>query len=553
MAKERTGAELVVKCLEAHGVTHIFGIPGAKIDGVFNALVDSTIQLIVCRHEQNAAFMAAAVGRRTGKPGVVLVTSGPGVSNLTTGLLTATTEGDPVVALGGNVPRNMLLKESHQSTQNATLMAPVTKKSSEIAAVENIPEAIANAFRVATAPRRGATFISFPADILAEKTTVDVIQPRRERCGQASVSSIARCAAAIDGAKFPVLMLGQEASRPKNAKAIIELLKKTKLPTVGTFQAAGVVPRELVGTFAGRVGLFANQPGDHLLNQADVVVTVGFNPAEYDPEVWNASRTKRIVHVDYRSSDIHATYAPEHEVVGDIATNLSALTEALDASRARPNAEHAAPYHQALLRAIDARPSTDANPRLLHPLQFIRDLREAIDDETTVVCDVGSIYMWMARYFLAYRPHGLLFSNGQQTLGVALPWAAANKLCEPERRVVSMSGDGGFLFSVMELETAVREKLDFVHFVWRDGTYDMVAEQEIMKYGRPSGVAFGDVDLVSLAKAFGASGFALEDPADFPRLMKDAFACKGPVLVDIPIDYSDNRALFEVVCTDLGN
>ena len=180
-------------------------------------------------------------------------------------------------------------------------------------------------------------------------------------------------------------------------------------------------------------------------------------------------------------------------------------------------------------------------------------LREAIDDETTVVCDVGSIYMWMARYFLAYRPHGLLFSNGQQTLGVALPWAAANKLCEPERRVVSMSGDGGFLFSVMELETAVREKLDFVHFVWRDGTYDMVAEQEIMKYGRPSGVAFGDVDLVSLAKAFGASGFALEDPADFPRLMKDAFACKVPVLVDIPIDYSDNRALFEVVCTDLGN
>ena len=209
-----TGGQLVVKCLEAQGVEYVFGIPGAKIDSVFNALEDSPIQLILCRHEQNAAFMAAAYGRLTGRPGVVLVTSGPGVSNLATGLLTATTEGDPVVALGGNVSRGMALKSAHQNTDNVQLMKPVTKTSVEVQVPQNIPEVIANAFRVATAPKSGACFISFPQDVLLESTAAPVIplQPKISY-GASNQSTVMAVANLINHAKFPVLLLGEEASR----------------------------------------------------------------------------------------------------------------------------------------------------------------------------------------------------------------------------------------------------------------------------------------------------------------------------------------------------
>ena len=556
MNTSRTGAELVVACLEAHGVTHVFGIPGAKVDAIFNALEDSTIKLVVCRHEQNAAFMAAMVGRITGQPGVVLVTSGPGVSNLATGLLTATTEGDPVVALGANVARSMLLKESHQVTKNVALMEPVTKKAVELSAAENVAEAIGNAFRVASEPHGGACFVSFPTDILSEQTTAPVLAPRSLGTGGAApLSEVVDAVRVIENASCPVLLLGAESSRPKNAHALIRLLEKTALPTLSTYQAAGVVPLRLGKLFAGRVGLFDNQPGDKLLEQADCVVTVGFHLAEYDPEIWNARNDKEIVHIDYRPSDLHTTYEPAHELLGDIATNIGVLTEASADSFAERNRETALVHHKALMEMINAPPASppDAKPAEIHPLTFIRGLQGHIDEETTIVCDVGSVYMWMARYLLAHHPHHLLFSNGQQTLGVGLPWAIAAKLCRPEQRVISISGDGGFLFSAMELETAVREKVDFVHFVWRDGSYNMVAEQEIVKYGRTSGVDFGAVDLKHFAKAFGAKGYVLRKASDFESLLDEVFSQKGPVLVDIPIDYRDNPSLFRAVQSDLGH
>lgn len=539
------GGQLVVKCLEAQGVEFIFGIPGAKIDTVFDALEDSTIQLILCRHEQNAAFMAAAYGRLTGKPGVVLVTSGPGVSNLATGLLTATTEGDPIVALGGNVARDMALKASHQNTNNVQLMKPVCKTSVETEVPEIIPEAIANAFRTAVAPRSGACFISLPQDVLKEMTSAPVIKPASRICyGLAHPETIRAVSQLINQAKCPVLLLGEEASRPENTEAIRKLLLKTGLPTVGTFQAAGVVSRELVSCFAGRVGLFRNQPGEQLLNQSDIIITIGFDSVEYDPEVWNAECQKTIVHIDYSPATIREAYQPKYEVLGDIDANLSALIELLDTSMVLRNQKNVKPYHEAHQKIILTGKSLSRG-KLMHPLHFIHELREAIDDDTLITCDVGTIYMWMSRYFLSYQPHHLLFSNGQQTLGVALPWAMAAKLVYPNKKIISMSGDGGFLFSSMELENAVRNKLDFVHFVWRDGSYNMVKEQELMKYKRPSGVEFGKVDLADYAKAFGAIGYELQDPADFSELLQEALKQKGPVLIDIPIDYSDNPGLFE--------
>ncbi|KTD31695.1 acetolactate synthase [Legionella moravica] len=547
------GGQLVVKCLEAQGVEFVFGIPGAKIDTVFDALEDSSIQLVLCRHEQNAAFMAQAYGRLTGKPGVVLVTSGPGVSNLATGLLTATTEGDPIVAIGGNVPRSMALKESHQNTNNVALMAPVTKTSVEVLVPQMIPEVFANAFRCATAPKRGACFISLPQDVLTEMVNAPVIKPLADiRYGIAHQQSLQAVADTVNAAQFPVLLLGQEASRPENTQAIRALLDKTHLPTVGTFQAAGVVSRSLVSCFAGRVGLFCNQPGDQLLNKADVVITVGLNMAEYDPETWNVGKERTIIHIDYLPAKIHETYQPKYELLGDVDANIAALTDLLNASMVSQNDKHVKPYHDMHQKIIQSGEHLSKG-NLLHPLHFIHELRNAIDDDAYVVCDIGSVYIWMARYFLSYEPHHLLFSNGQQTLGVGLPWAMAVNFVHPDKQIVSLSGDGGFLFSAMELENAVRHKQNFVHFIWRDNCYNMVKEQELMKYKRGSGVDFGTVDIINFAKAFGATGYELKHPSDFKSLLHETLAQKGPVIVDIPIDYSDNPKLFEAVSSGSGN
>jgi acetolactate synthase I/II/III large subunit len=544
-----SGAQLLVKCLETQGVEYVFGIPGAKIDRVFDALLDSKIKLIVCRHEQNAAFIAAAYGRLTGKPGIVLVTSGPGVANLTTGLLTATTEGDPVVAIGGNVTRAMGLKQSHQSMNNVELMKIVTKSSVEVGLVDVIPEVVANAFRIALTPQSGACFISVPQDVLSDMTTQKpVVTTMLPSYGQAFVGQLQQAAQLINQAKQPLLLLGLEASRPQNTDAIRALLKHKPFAVISTYQAAGVLSQELLDCFIGRVGLFKNQPGDQLLDVADVIVTIGFNSVEYDPEVWNEKNDKTVIHINYTPCNIHQTYHPVLEILGDIAINIQALYAYLDQRTFIHNNKLIADQRIKLFDMIDSGKLLNQAP--IHPLRFIYELQQVMNDNTTVCCDIGTNYMWMARYFLSYKPHQVLFSNGQQTLGVGLPWAIATNYARPGDQVICISGDGGFLFSAMELETAVREKLKFIHFIWRDGAYNMVLEQEMMKYHRKSGVDFGAVNIVDFANAFGALGLELRDPAQFKDLFAQAVKANKPVLIDVPIDYSNNQELFSIIANE---
>lgn len=544
MTATTTAAKLLVDCLVKHEVKYIFGIPGAKIDAVFDALLDSPIKIIVCRHEQNAAFMAAAYGRLTGKPGVVLVTSGPGVSNLATGLLTATTEGDPIIAIGGAVARNMRLKQSHQSTDNIKLMEAVTKARMEVNMTENIPEVVENAFRIASAPRSGAIFISLPQDLLKQETTATpyAFAPMTKQ-GPAATNLIQQAVELINNAKRPVLLLGMEASRLDNTNAIRALLSQHPIATVSTYQAAGVISRELINCFAGRVGLFKNQPGDRVLDAADVVITIGYNPVEYDPELWNASGKRTIIHIDYQAADIHSTYLPNCELLGDIATTLTAINTLVSLSSQLSDDKLVQSLQQELFTLIDSgKQHTEA---LMHPLRFINELRRLIDDNTIVTSDIGSHYMWLARYFFSYQPHHLLFSNGQQTLGVALPWAMAAKLVYPQKKIISISGDGGFLFSSNELETAVRENLSLVHCVWCDGAYNMVQEQQQMKYQRDSAVHFGHVDLVKYAESFGAYGFRINHADEFTKVLTQALTLNKPTIIEIPIDYRDNPELFK--------
>lgn len=547
------GADLVVDSLINHDVKYIFGIPGAKIDRVFDTLEDKGPQLIVSRHEQNATFMAQGIGRITGKPGVVIATSGPGISNLATGLVTATAEGDPVLAIGGQVKRSDLLKRSHQSMNNVAMLEPITKYSAEVQDANTLSETIANAYRRAKSGKPGASFISIPQDVTDSPVSVKAIKPlTAPKLGSASVKDINYLAQAIRNAVLPVLLLGNGASDEKVTASIRKLLESVKLPVVETFQGAGIVSRELEEeTFFGRVGLFRNQPGDMLLKKSDLVIAIGYDPIEYEARNWNAEISARVIVIDVAQAEIDTYFQPERELIGNIADTIDLLLPAVN-GYALP--QGSVEYLQNLKKNLDGDIKFDRQSKegLVHPLDVIDILQDQAKDDMTVTVDVGSHYIWMARYFKSYEARHLLFSNGMQTLGVALPWAISAALVRPNKTVLSVSGDGGFLFSAQELEVAVRLKLPIVHMIWNDGRYNMVEFQEEMKYGRSAGVQLGDVDFVKYAEAFGAKGYRVDSKESFKETLEQALkeSANGPVLIDIPIDYKDNGRLGETILPD---
>jgi acetolactate synthase I/II/III large subunit len=538
------GAELVVRHLEAQGVSHVFGVPGAKIDRVCDALAGSRIQTVVCRHEQNASFIAQGIGRLTGKAGVCLVTSGPGTTNLVTGFATATSEGSPVVGLAGVVPRAMRLKQTHQSLDTATLFRPVAKYSAEVSSEMAIGEVLANAFRAAESPRPGAAFVGLPSDVMDAAAPEVVLTPVSPvRLGPGPKDAIADAARRIDRAQRPVLLLGMLASEPQAALAIRAMIQAARLPVVTTFQASGILTRDMLSLFAGRVGLFHNQPADRLLDAAELVITVGYDPIEYDEALWNKGHSRDIVHIDAVPCDIDAAYKPAIEIIGDIADSIQALAPLLVSQERRDPALRSVIDEMAMVREKGARER--GTP--IHPLRLVADMQAVVADDVTLCLDVGSFYIWLARYLQVFRPRQMLISNGQQTLGVGLPWAIAACLVRPGEKVISVSGDGGFHFSSAELETAVRLKCNLVHIIWRDGSYDMVGFQEESKYGRRSWVEFGPIDTVRFAEAMGARGFAIERAEDFAPTLRKAMELPGPVLIDVPVDYSHNKALGQQV------
>ena len=549
MTEEKFGADLIVDSLINHDVKYIFGIPGAKIDKVFDTLVDKGPELIVARHEQNAAFMAQAVGRITGEPGVVIATSGPGASNLATGLVTATAEGDAVLALAGQVKRGDLLKRTHQSMNNAALFEPITKCSAEVQDPDTLSEIVANAYRLSKAGKPGASFISIPQDVVDSKVKVKAIKPMHEpKLGNASIDDINYLAQAIKNAVLPVFLLGSGSSSASVTHAIRELLQYVNIPVVETFQGAGVISRDLVHNFFGRVGLFRNQPGDMLLKKSDLIIAIGYDPIEYEARNWNAEIDSRVIVIDKALAEIDTYYQPERELIGDIAQTLENLIPAIRGYKIpEGSVEYLDGLHDLLSKNEFDR---NAEPNLVHPLDFIDVFQAAVKDDETVTVDVGSHYIWMARNFKSYEPRHLLFSNGMQTLGVALPWGISAALLRPGKKVYSISGDGGFLFSAQELETAVRLNLPLIHIIWNDGRYNMVEFQEVMKYGRASGVDFGPVDFVKYAEAFGAKGLRVTNKEDLAKVLSEIDSTTGPVVIDVPIDYKDNVKLGETILPD---
>ncbi|KAK1831028.1 acetolactate synthase [Podospora conica] len=554
--------QIVIDSLLAAGVKYIFGVPGAKIDSLFIALLDHPeIKVVVCRHEQNAAFIAAAVGRLTGRPGVCVATSGPGTSNLVTGLVTATDEGAPMVAIVGSVKRRQAANRTHQSLHATELLAPVTKKVVAAVDPDQIAEIMVDAFRVANSHPRGATAIILPVDIMTAgvKSTIPAFPSTGftpPDYGPSLDSYLQDAATLIAAAKCPVLFLGSRAADAPVVDAVHAFLRQHPIPVVETFQAAGAISRELVHLFFGRVGLFRNQPGDKLLQASDLVITLGYDQAEYDASLWNTSpRTTPILHIDTSPADLGHAYSPRLELIGSLTATLTALTSLLTSTPvARPQDT---PAIQSLLASFNSwRTSVpDPTPGPVHPLHFIRLLQALLPDPDTVVtCDVGSVYIYFSRYFYSYAPRTFLVSNAQQTLGVALPWAIGASLSQAPvpcaHKVVSVSGDGGFLFSGQELATAVQQGCNITHFVWNDGHYNMVEFQEVAKYGRSAGVELGGVDFKAYAEAFGAKGMRVTEGGQMEEVMREALAWEGVCVVDVAIDYSGNGELMREVHED---
>jgi len=552
MSDQKYGADIVADSLTNHGIDLVFGIPGAKIDRLFTTLEhpapgQKVPKLIVTRHEQNAVFMAQAFARITGKPGVTIVTSGPGVGNLVSGLMTASAESDPVVAIGGQVPRKDLYRLTHQSTNSVALFAPITNYSSEIQDPNNISEIIANAFAAANGAKKGAAFVSLPQDVDDAPVSVEALPPMPyAKQGAAALADLDWLAEQIKQAKLPVLLVGARSSDDETVAALHKLLKQTTLPVVETFQGSGVISRELEPeTFFGRIGFFRNQTGDKLLKQSDLVITIGYDAIEYEPRNWNKENDLNIVALDTTPVQIDNNFMPKRQLVGDLGQSLDLLTERVAGYELPVYSQAILKTLKADLRASDEPTYTPAQGQLNHPLNIIKAIQAHVTDDMTVATDIGSHYIWMARHFKSYVARHFLISNGMQTLGVGLPWAMTAAMLRPNAKAVSVSGDGGFFFSSMELETAVRLKLNTVHIVWNDNAhYDMVKFQEEMKYdGRSAGVDFGNIDLVKYAESFGAKGLRVNTPDELNAVLDEAFASEGPVVVDIPVDYSHNFEL----------
>jgi acetolactate synthase-1/2/3 large subunit len=444
------------------------------------------------------------------------------------------------------VPLEERSKSTHQSLLSVTLMRPVTKYAAEIVTPAQIGELVGEAVRAAETGRPGATFLSLPRDVGLAPCDVDLDLTfgRVPAAGTGATSESEKAAKILAASKKPTLLLGMQASDPRFSEQVRHFIAATGIPFVSTFQGPGEwAAGKNRNLFGGRIGLFKNQPGDRLLAASDCVMTIGYDPVEYDPEFWNDDPLRPIVAVDSVPARQDRHYLPVAELIGDIGASLAMLQKQAGVKIDPAHLTLAAAGRAEIDGVIAAGAKKGGFP--VHPLRILHELTKVITEETTVALDVGSHYIWMNRYFSAQRARQILVSNGQQTLGVALPWAIATHLLRPGKPIISVSGDGGFMFSATELETAVRVGARFVHLVWDSGSYDMVAFQEQAHYGKTAGIELGHVDIPKFAESFGCRGVAIQDVAALGPALREGLTSPVPFLIQIPVDYSENLSLMK--------
>ena len=533
-------AELFVRCLENEGVEYIFGIPGEENLDVMDALLDSRIQFIATRHEQGAAFMADVYGRLTGRAGVCMATLGPGATNLITGVADANMDHAPLVAIAGQADPHRLHKESHQVLDLEQLFRSFTKYSSRILAPDIITEVTRKAFKVAQTEKTGACFIEFPENIAGMHIDDTPLRVKHASMPEPPADRVAYAAEVISNAREPIILAGNGVVRAGACAELADFAEKLNIPVTNTFMAKGVLPFRHPMAL-GSAGLQSQDYVNFGFEHADAIICIGYDLVEYHPRLWHPTRDRTIVHIDSSPAEVDAHYPVCVGVVGDIRHSLKRIAE-----QATPHQGHALrPLREALIKEMNQHRDDTAFP--LKPQKIIWDLRTALDLEDTVICDVGAHKMWMARMFRCEYPNTCLISNGFASMGIAVPGALAARLAQPERKVVAVTGDGGFLMNVQEIETAVRLKMAMVVLIWNDSGYGLIEWKQMNQFGRPSHVAFGNPDFVGLAESFGARGYRIEEAGQLLPALRQALADDAVSIIDCPVDYSENLRLTETL------
>jgi acetolactate synthase I/II/III large subunit len=544
---ERKASDLFVECLEAEGVRYVFGIPGEETLDLNASLEDSSITFVPVRHEQGGAYMADMYGRLTRRAGVCLGTLGPGATNLLTGVADAFLDRSPLVALTGQADLERMHKESHQHIDVVSMFRPVTKWNARLYSSRVIPEVVRKAFKVAQAQKPGPTHIELPEDVMAEQVDAEPLPSQlRIRRPEPSGRELLAAVDVIRGAANPIVLAGNGVARVGAADALREFARATGIGVAETFMGKGLLdfedPRAL-----GTVGL---QSRDYALagfDDADVVITVGYDLVEHAPKNWNPRRDKRIVYIDTAAAEVDEHFMTEVDLVGDLYHILSRLAEELREGEWGVHSGSSR-LNDIVLGRFEAGRSDDAFP--MQPPRALWEIRQALGPQDMLISDVGLHKLWIARMFPAHEPNTVMIANGLAGMGIALPTAIAAKLVHPERRVVTVNGDGGFLMNAQELETAVRLRTPIVNVLWENRQFGSIVWKQDKKFGRHFGTDFTNPDFVRLADAFGMPAWRIEAVDDFGPTLRRALDLDVPSLIVLPIDYSLDVAISEELGTE---
>ncbi|HAJ63071.1 MAG TPA: acetolactate synthase large subunit [Cyanobacteria bacterium UBA8543] len=530
-------AELLVRCLENEGVEYVFGLPGEENLHVLEALRHSSIQFITTRHEQGAAFMADVYGRLTGKAGVCLSTLGPGATNLMTGVADANLDGAPLVAITGQVGTDRMHIESHQYLDLVAMFAPVTKWNTQIVRPSNTSEIVRKAFKIAQSEKPGAVHIDLPENIAAMPVIGQPLDKDSREKTYASFRSLGKAAVAVSKAKNPIILVGNGAIRAGASEALTEFATRLNIPVVNSFMGKGVIPYTHPLAL-WTVGLQQRDLVNCAFDQADLIIAVGYDLIEYSPKKWNPEGKIPIIHIGTAPAEIDSSYIPLVEVVGDISDSLTEIVKQAD--RQGKTTPYAVELRADIREDYERYANDDGFP--IKPQKLIYDLRQVMGPEDIVISDVGAHKMWMARHYHCDRPNTCLISNGFAAMGIAMPGALAAKLVHPDRKVVAVTGDGGFLMNCQELETALRVGTPFVTLVFNDGGYGLIEwkQQNHFGEGHSAFVHFGNPDFVKFAESMGLKGYRVNSAAELIPTLKTALEQDVPTVIDCPVDYGEN-------------
>ena len=528
-------SDLLVRCLETEGVEYVFGVPGEENLDLLDSLSRSDIRLILTRHEQGAGFMAAAYGRHTGKAGVCLATLGPGATNLVTPAAYAQLGGMPIVMLTGQKPIRRSKQGRFQILDVVDMMHPITKFTHQLASADNIPSRVREAFRLAEEEKPGATHLELPEDIAAEWTDSTPLAPSLVRRPTAETKAVRAAVEAIEQARAPILVIGAGANRKLTCGMLTRFVDKTGIPFVTTQLGKGAVD-EVHPRFLGCAALSAGDFVHRAIQDADVIVNIGHDVIE-KPPFFMKQGGATVIHVSTRSAEVDPVYFPQIEVIGDIANAVWQMNEAIVPSD-RWDFDAMLAYRRAETAYTAGIDGDDRFP--IYPPRLVREVRAAMPDDGIVCLDNGIYKIWFARNYPARRQNTVLLDNALASMGAGLPSAMASAMLFPDRKVLAVCGDGGFMMNSQEMETAVRHRLNLTVLVLNDSAYGMIRWKQANMGFADYGLEFGNPDFVKYAESYGAHGYRVESAAHLKSLLARTLAAPGVHLIDCPVDYSDN-------------